>query len=151
MTWWLLCFQHELLPQIFKCSNLTSIFGKSIPTLATMIQIITSDFIENSTLNSCILPVNSIPKLKKNFSLSSSATLTSLSGKFFFSSVPRSCTSTSVPRGSPFGNLPKVGSFSVEAYLKLLHHLLLLLTLETRPFHCSSIFQNYLISDSCYI
>ena len=142
MTWWLLCFQHELLPQIFKCSNLTSIFGKSIPTLATTMQIITSDYIENSTLNSCILPVNSIPKLKKNFSLSSSATLTSLSSKFFFSSVPR---------GSPFGNLPKVGSFSVEAYLKLLHHLLLLLTLETRPFHCSSIFQNYLISDSCYI
>ncbi|KAJ0536926.1 hypothetical protein HanIR_Chr09g0447091 [Helianthus annuus] len=59
----------------------------------------------------------------KNFSLSSSATLTSLSSKCFLSSGPRLSTSTSLdspvdPKSKPFLNRSKVGSFSREAHLR---------------------------------
>ncbi|MFS7971045.1 hypothetical protein Hanom_Chr09g00828131 [Helianthus anomalus] len=59
----------------------------------------------------------------KNFSLSSSATLTSLSSKCFLSSGPRLSTSTSLdspvdPKSKPFFNRSKVGNFSREAHLR---------------------------------
>ncbi|KAF5793222.1 hypothetical protein HanXRQr2_Chr09g0415011 [Helianthus annuus] len=59
----------------------------------------------------------------KNFSLSSSATLTSLSSKCFLSSTPRLSISTSLdgpvdPKSKPFLNRSKVGSFSREAHFR---------------------------------